>query len=138
MIIGSANLEGTLADERGKWKIFSTLEKALEYVASVKPKPLFLTSDGVEVFEGSTYYCVNPAPHLWSLFKQTAGARTQLNKGVKAFSTEELAREELLLHKPILSLDDLLSVWSSERDDKLFSSSPLFRSFKHLANSKLK
>jgi hypothetical protein len=98
---------------------------------------LFLTNDGVEIFEGSTYFCVNTAPHLWSLFEQTAGARTQLNKGVKAFSTEVLAKEYLLLHKPILSLDDLLSVWNIIRDDESYSSSPLFRSFKHLAEAKL-
>ncbi len=120
------------------YKIFSTEKKALEYVESVKPKPLFTTEDGKDIFEGDTYYCVNTAPHLWSLFEQTAKERTKLNRGVKAFTTKELAEEFLFLKKPLLSLDDLLSVWSySGRNDELFCTSPLFLSFKKLAKSKL-
>lgn len=70
--------------------------------------PLFTTEDGVEIFEGSTYYIVNTTPHLWSLFEQTAKERTKLNKGCKAFSTKELAEEFLLMSKPLISLSDLL------------------------------
>jgi hypothetical protein len=102
-----------------------------------KVKPLFLTEDGVEVFEGTSYFCVNTAPHLWSLFEQTAKERTQLNKGVKAFSTKELAEEFLLMSKPLLSLNDLLTVWSNERNDDFYSVVPLFKSFKRVAKSKL-
>lgn len=100
-------------------------------------KPLFKTEDGVEVFCGDSYWCVNTSLHFWSLFKQTARERTMLGKGVKSFSTESLAREYKLLNQPLLSLDDLLSVWNYERDDKLYSSSPLFLSFKELAKTKL-
>ena len=49
----------------------------------------FTTEDGVDIFEGDSYWCVNTAPHLWSLFEQTAKERTMLNKTVRAFSTEE-------------------------------------------------
>lgn len=108
----------------------------INYVKKL-PKHLFKTEDGVEVFCGDSYWCVNTSPHFWSLFKQTARERTMLNKGVKSFSTESLAREYKLLNQPLLSLDDLLSVWNYERDDKLYSSSPLFLSFKELAKTKL-
>lgn len=132
----TCNLHLKYLDNR-TWKLFSTEEKALEYLESIKPKPLFTTEDGKDIFEGHTYWCVNTAPHLWSLFLQTAKERTKLNKGVKAFSAKELAEEYLLMKKPLLSLEDLLSVWSySGRNDELVISSPLFKSFKNLAKTK--
>ncbi len=98
---------------------------------------LFITEDGKEIFEGDSYWCVNVSPHLWNPYEQTAKARTHLPKNVKAFTTEELLKEFIVMNKPLLSLDDLLSVWNSERDDNFYSSSPLFRSFKNLAKTKL-
>lgn len=133
----SLHLEGSLT-EPSRWKIFSSEEKALEYVESVRPKPLFTTEDGKDIFEGDTYWCVNTAPHLWNPYEQTAKKRTHLPSNVKAFTTKELLYKFILLNKPLLSLDDLLSVWSEVgRYDALFSTSPLFLSFKKLAKSKL-
>jgi hypothetical protein len=43
--------------------------------------------------------------------------------------------EELDYNKPLLSLNDLLSVWGSKIED--YKTSPLFHSFLELAKSKL-
>lgn len=89
-----------------------------------KVVPLFKTEDGVDIFCGSTYYCVNTAPHLWSLFEQTAKQRTNLNKGVLAFSTKKLAEAYLLMYKPSINLHDVLVVlggktWLFEEFEKI-------------------
>jgi len=44
--------------------------------------------------------------------------------------------EEKLFNEPILSLDDLLSVWCSDNDIEIYKESPLFKSFENLAKSK--
>lgn len=98
------------------FKVFSSESAAREYVKKITP--LFVTEDGVKVFEGSTYYCVNTAPHLWSLFEQTAKERTKLNKTVKAFSTEQLAQTYINRNRPRLSIEDCLKIrdaWHSNR-----------------------
>ena len=105
------------------YKVFSTEEEAKKYQRSVVPT-LFITEDGEDIIFGSTYWCVNTAPHLWSLFKQTAKERTILNKGVLAFSKKELAEEYILRNKPLLSLEEVLTVlggknWIFEELEKI-------------------
>lgn len=95
--------DGRFVPSNGFHSFRKATEKEIKLLA-----PLFTTEDGVEIFEGSTYYIVNTTPHLWSLFEQTAKERTKLNKGCKAFSTKELAEEFLLMSKPLISLSDLL------------------------------
>lgn len=78
-------------------------------------KPLFKTQDGRGIFPGDSYWCVNTAPHLWSLFEQTARERTMLNKGVLAFKSFELAEEYIEENKPLYSLKDMVRIadhWS--------------------------
>lgn len=62
-------------------------------------KPLFKTEDKVSIFEGNTYWCVNTAPHLWSLFEQTSKENTKLSKGVLAFSTKQEAEKYITMNK---------------------------------------
>lgn len=129
------HFEGCFKERPEVYKIFSTEKAALEYERSIKPKCLFKTEDGVEVFCEDSYWCVNI--DLWSIWKQTAKEKTMLNNNVRAFSAEELARDYLVMNKPILSLNELLSAWDSERDDKLYRTSRLFRAFKKIAKDKL-
>ena len=76
-------------------------------------EPILITEDGVEIFEGDNYWCVNTAEHLWSFWQQTARSRTQLNRGVKAFSTKELGERYIEENKPIFSKKDMLSFGAS-------------------------
>lgn len=82
---------------------------SIKNITKVK-QPLFSTEDGVGIFCGYSYWCVNTAPHLWSIFEQVAKERTSLNKGVLAFSTKELAEDYLLMNRPILSLKDVFNI----------------------------
>ena len=50
---------------------------------------------------------------------------------------EELVEEYTLMNKPLLSLNDLLSVWSSDVDIERYKESPLFKNFKDLASGKI-
>ena len=46
--------------------------------------------------------------------------------------------EHILMNKPLLSLNDLLSVWGDTNTLDVYSNSPLFTKFKKLANEKLR
>lgn len=70
-------------------------------------KPLFTTEDGVEMFEGDSYWCVNTNPHLWTMWLQTSKATTQINKGVLIFSTKKAAEKYIQQNKPMYSLQDI-------------------------------
>ena len=91
---------------------FLTEEAAQDYIH--RNRVLFITEDGVKIFAGSTYWCINTAPHLWSLFEQTAKERTMLNKTVKAFSTYETAEKYIIENKPALSINEFWEItWMS-------------------------
>jgi len=122
--------------KKGIWVYFST--GGCHFDNITKYSPLFTTEDGVDVFEGDTYWCVNNASHLWSLFEQTSKERTKLNKTVLSFSTKEKAKEYILMNKPCLSLQDILdSGWEFNSKGNAINS-PLFKQFKETAKSKLK
>ena len=67
-------------------------------------QPLFITEDGFPIYQGDTYWCVNTAPHLWSIFQQTAKERTILNKTVIAFKSVDLAQKYIDDNKPKVKL----------------------------------
>jgi hypothetical protein len=91
----------------------------LNNVEKVK-QPLFTTEDGVDIFKGDkTYYVFNDlTPECNSGFKCKWKVRGgfyqnyQVNQGneyYKVFSTKEKAEEYILLNKPCLSINDILS-----------------------------
>lgn len=91
--------------------------------------PLFTTEDSVEIFNGDIYWSVTDDFKLLV----THSAR-MLDYKIRAFSTKEKAEEYILLNKPCLSLNDLLSTWGNAEFPE---NSPLFNRFKKLAQSKL-
>jgi hypothetical protein len=102
-----------------------------------KQKPLFTTEDGVAIFdEDSVFY---PNTHAWVISEvkgnNSFNEMQNVNK-YKAFSTSAAAEEFILMNKPCLSLNDLLSVWGLG-DRKCQENSPLFLNFKKLAKSKI-
>ena len=82
------------------------------YIPKAK-QPLFTTEDGVDIFEGSEYYPVNPlyvycGKHIARLAKtidRTNHWETTRNY-LKFFSTKEDAEEYIVNNIPIISLND--------------------------------
>lgn len=100
-----------------------------------KPKqPLFTTEDGKPVYKGDQYVKVNNYSD-WSIVTGFEAQGSQDNyKGLK-FSTKEAAEEYVLLNKPLLSVGDIISLFSInlEGDAKKYATEQL----KQLAKSKL-
>ena len=97
--------------------------------------PLFTAEDGVDIFKDEKFYPVE----LKSM--RCVGTASfpdfgRLSEKHKYFSSIEVANEWVLMNKPLLSLEDLLSVWALG-PKKPYLESPLFLSFKKLAKSKL-
>lgn len=86
-------------------KIFSTKEAALEYVKSVR-KPLFISEDGVEIFEGQNYFSIDAA--LNEKIQEVFSTKNTIKSCFyRYFSTKEKAEEYILLNKPCLSINDI-------------------------------
>ena len=118
-------------------KRFSTEKAALEYVQSLKPKCLFITEDNVEIFEEDTFWAVYSDDN--KLVKYNAYKNTNVNfPNIKTFAIKGNALDFILMNKPVLSLNDLLSVWKADKDFDVVNNSPLFARFKELAQSKNK
>ena len=81
------------------------------FLSKEKPKPLFTTNDGVEIFEGGNCWIVEDdkesEPFEW---------RDVCNGGMYGhqiyFSTKEKAEEYILLNKPLLSVSDICKLTS--------------------------
>lgn len=104
---GLGSFEGCIQKKPKVYKLFSTDKAALAYVESLKP--LFITEDGKDIFVGDTYWCVNTAPHLWTIWEQTSRSRTELAKTVRAFSSEVLAKKYIKMNKPEFSRTQVIS-----------------------------
>lgn len=69
-----------------------------------KIKVLFKTEDGVEIFEGDTYYkVVNKSFQLLIMEKASKGESLKS----KIFSTKEKAEEYIIMNKPCLTINDV-------------------------------
>ena len=121
-----------LDEEGGVYKIFSSEEKAKEYEERYKT-PILTTEDNVELFGGESIYSVTDDFQLC----YTSIATKENVQGVRVFAKKEAAEEYTLMNKPLLSLNDLLSVWGSDVDIERYKESPLFKNFKDLASGKI-
>ena len=79
--------------------------RVIEYCKKAK-KPLFTTEDGVDIFEGSICWIVGP--HFFSIYKCTNPTSKPIIFDEKYFSTEEAAKEYILMNKPCLCINDLM------------------------------
>lgn len=108
-------------------------------------EPMLTTFDGVDLFDQDVYYFIwsNKPPRgqeVYKIYKEIVRpleAYASWSSDAVFFSTEESAEEYILMNKPCLSLNDLLSVWSSEKDFDAYKNSPMFKNFKNLAKTKL-
>lgn len=96
---------------------------------------LFTTEDSVELFGGERVFSVSDTLIIAVLLNFSVEDFKKI-KG-KIFAKKEKAEEYILMNKPLLSLNDLLSVWSSEKDFDAYKNSPMFQNFKNLAKTKL-
>ena len=68
-------------------------------------EPLFVTEDGVEIFEGDSYYFVTSH---WRIFKELpANKFSGKSTGIKYFSTKEAAKKYVDENKPRYSKKDI-------------------------------
>jgi len=118
-----------------------------EWLQEKEVKPvLFTTEDGVDIREGDNFYMLFTAPDGIGKAYVTRARKELLPLHIyqKTFSRKELAEHWILMNKPILSLNDILSVWDTDdeviikRDNpEYYAQAPLFLQFKKLAKNKI-
>jgi hypothetical protein len=93
-------------------------------------QPLFTTEDGKEIFEGDEYWFTHDD---YRVSATKAGSEVRKNAIQKTFSTEEAAKEYVVMNKPCLSVDDVRSWYfhTQGRQDN-------FDSLKRLVEQKIK
>lgn len=90
--------------ERLSFYVGGGLSLGIKNVLKLK-QPLFTTEDGVDIYEPSTrvfYVCRD-----WRIYSPTV--ISQAAKENKCYSTKEAAEEYLLMNKPCLSINDILT-----------------------------
>ena len=128
----------------GNYSIETGVEPSSKFWEEVK-EPILTTFDGVELFDQDIYYFIwlsKPAHgqeinKIYKAIVRPLEEDTSWSSDAVFFSTEELAEEYILMNKPRLSLNDLLSVWGSTNEFDVYENSPLFKNFKNLAKTKL-
>jgi DNA polymerase elongation subunit (family B) len=99
-----------------------------------KVKKLFTSKDGVEIYDGDTYYAVyNDFEYL----KQEAILNFNLDNAVLRFSTKEAAEEYILMNKPCLSIEEIAPIFGMYHlDNSKTSLDRLTEKLKELVKSK--
>lgn len=118
-------------------KRFASKQKALEFIEDFNKESILTTEDNEDIFEGDDYYYINKEK-LDIVYVESADKRFDSKKeDLLDFKYKESAEEWILLNKPLLSLNDLLSVWGNAEDFDAYAHSPMFQNFKNLAKTKL-
>ena len=73
-------------------------------------QPIFITEDGVDIFEGDNYYFVNTNLDFKAYAGTIMKGMTATNPDTKKFSTKKAAENYIKMNKPCLSLNDVLSI----------------------------
>ena len=98
---------------------------------------ILTTEDGINIFQGDSYYYVNKN-NFYIDFVVSADKKFDSKKeDMLDFKYKENAEEWVLRHRPLLSLNDLLSVWGNDDNFDAYTYSPMFQNFKNLAKTKL-
>lgn len=99
----------------------NTEEGGFDYLKDIikSENPFFTTEDGVGIHEGETYFIVTTDSHIMQ--ELTCYGNNVHN--VKKFSTEKAARNYIKCNKPLLSYNEVLSIyheWFSKINQKTF------------------
>lgn len=105
---GSPKIGNTIDNLENDW-IENYSEFWQPFVEKIK-QPLFTTEDGVDIFEGDSYYSYNLELDISSKFDSACLKISGKNTDNKYFSTKEKAEEYILMNKPCLSLNDVLKL----------------------------
>lgn len=81
-----------------------------DFLVKKLSKPLFTTEDGVDIFEGDRYYWIIKDLRDSNVCSTKATKSSPNGYNLLYFSTKEKAEEYILMNKPILSVNDILSV----------------------------
>lgn len=100
--------------------------------------PLFTTADEVDIYEDCHYYLIEQAFGITCCVASKGGYYPK-SYADRCFFSEKNAKDWLLLNQPILSLNDLLSVWDPGigYDKEYYKDSSLFLRFKEFAAKKI-
>jgi hypothetical protein len=107
----------------------------------LKKESVFTTFDNVEIYKNQSYWGLHTK--TWLLEYVDGGIDYNLKEDelpdstYLTFAEKENLEEYILMNKPLLSLNDLLSVWCSANEFHVYEKSPLFQNFKNLAKTKL-
>ena len=131
--------------KQGRFCVEIGVEPSSEFWTELTKESILTTFDGVELFYQDVYYFIwlNKPAHgqevnkIYKAIVRPLDGYTAWSSDAVFFSTKELAEEYILMNKPLLSLNDLLSVWGSEKDFDVYKESPMFQNFKNLAKTKL-
>ena len=118
---------------KSETKRFASKQKALEFIEYFNKEAILTTEDNEELFGGESIYSVTDDFKLC----YTSIATKENVQGVRVFAKKEVAEEHILMNKPILSFNNLLSVWCNNKDFDVYKESPIFQNFKNLAKTKL-
>ena len=121
----------------GNCSVETGVEPSSEFWEEIR-QPILTTEDGINIFQGDSYYYVNKN-NFYIDFVDLADKRFDSKKeGLLDFKHKENVEEYVLMNKPVLSLNDLLSVWGNDDDNfDAYIYSPMFQNFKNLAKTKL-
>ena len=81
------------------------IDKRNNFTKLIVKQKLFITEDGVDVFENNRYYYINNQNYL---LHNTTSIKEVYEKNVKRFSTKEKAEEYIINNKPCLSIKEVL------------------------------
>jgi hypothetical protein len=103
----------------------------------VKPKPLFTTEDGVDVFKGDSAIALDPI-NFKTFAETTYNIGESLKYGkYKVFSTLEAAQEYIILNNPCLSINDVAKVYKTANQFPVDKPNSQGNLLKELVKSKL-
>lgn len=100
--------------ENGSFRIASRYKwyLGINDIEHSKPKPLFTTEDGVDIFEGDYYYNIYQMQICSKLV-----AKNKIKEGSLVFSTKEKAEEYIEMNEPKFSKQEILDIIRLDGDE---------------------
>jgi len=105
-------------------------------------KPLFKTEDGVDIFDGDTYYCVSRTFTTSKITAREGKITGEKSIDFLDFSTKEAAEDYIILNKPCLSAKEVLTYINKNRPkveeiNEIYTNISNFPALQKLVKSKL-
>lgn len=93
-------------------------EPSKEFWEEIVVKPLMITSDGVNLYEGDTFFFIDIH---WGVYKSLTNTYTACSTWTHhpIFSTQKAAENYVKMNKPCLSLNDVLNSFPQNMDKSL-------------------